>query len=585
MKRQTLFMCIVFLLFSSIATAQSEPGDSSKNASAVNVSEIFSKQFVLPEVYIMNTFSFEVPYVVFADKSVRVDDIKIASNITKRAVGSPSLAGFSHNSIKASNSDLLSAIRDWFTANGDVLLQTVVDFEFEDSIPLVTQVYYSPILYAQSGDTLFCTGDLENEYLSEGEEAGTYYDYYIRNHRNTPYYAVVRRSRNNVTLLVHEREMGKLFNMVSYHIQSADLVAKNGNQMYLGEDGKRIRIKQVWKDDKLVSAETYNSENRVESRYEFQYPARLPKLKKKEVLYPNGSVKVCTEYEKDDIIVTAYNEDGSKAKYVPAKGVEKAINAYFKKNFDVPAIGNEYRGINYMDLKLDITCTIDESGAIRIVSRNAPTAKWSYNFKAVLISPAQINSVINREYSPYYREFWKALCDQSFVCTPAKVNGKPLASKATIHIEHNFTPKYTNKQSDVSGTVDNELPMVDVNPTDSIKQQNDDDVVFVVVEQMPEFPGGQAALSRFLSENVKYPTIAKENNIQGRVLCQFVVEKDGTITDVTVVKSGGDASLDKEAVRVLRMMPKWKPGIQRGKPVRVKYTVPVNFRLQRGTSF
>jgi hypothetical protein len=74
MKRQTLFMCIVFLLFCSIATAQSEPGDSSKNASAVNVSEIFSKQFVLPEVYIMNTFSFEVPYVVYADKSVRVDD-------------------------------------------------------------------------------------------------------------------------------------------------------------------------------------------------------------------------------------------------------------------------------------------------------------------------------------------------------------------------------------------------------------------------------------------------------------------------------------------------------------------------------
>ena len=96
---------------------------------------------------------------------------------------------------------------------------------------------------------------------------------------------------------------------------------------------------------------------------------------------------------------------------------------------------------------------------------------------------------------------------------------------------------------------------------------------------MPEFPGGTEALIKFLQDNVTYPQIAKENNIEGRVLCQFVVEKDGTITDIQVVRSGGDASLDKEAVRVLRLMPKWKPGKQQGKPVRVKYTVPVNFKL------
>lgn len=104
--------------------------------------------------------------------------------------------------------------------------------------------------------------------------------------------------------------------------------------------------------------------------------------------------------------------------------------------------------------------------------------------------------------------------------------------------------------------------------------------VFVVVEKMPEFPGGQAALFKYLSENVKYPVIAQENGIQGRVICQFVVNKDGSIVDVEVVRSGGDASLDKEAVRVIKSMPKWHPGQQRGKPVRVKYTVPVNFKLQ-----
>lgn len=113
-----------------------------------------------------------------------------------------------------------------------------------------------------------------------------------------------------------------------------------------------------------------------------------------------------------------------------------------------------------------------------------------------------------------------------------------------------------------------------------IEEEEKEDEIFVVVENMPEFPGGQAALFKFLSENVKYPVIAQENGIQGRVICQFTVNKDGSIVDVEVVRSGGDASLDKEAVRVIKSMPKWKPGMQRGKPVRVKYTVPVNFKLQ-----
>jgi protein TonB len=117
-------------------------------------------------------------------------------------------------------------------------------------------------------------------------------------------------------------------------------------------------------------------------------------------------------------------------------------------------------------------------------------------------------------------------------------------------------------------------------PVEAPVEEEEEEVVFVVVESMPEFPGGQQALFKYLSENVKYPVIAQENGIQGRVICQFVVNKDGSIVDVEVVRSGGDPSLDKEAVRVIKSMPKWKPGKQRGKAVRVKYTVPVNFKLQ-----
>jgi len=103
--------------------------------------------------------------------------------------------------------------------------------------------------------------------------------------------------------------------------------------------------------------------------------------------------------------------------------------------------------------------------------------------------------------------------------------------------------------------------------------------VFDVVEQMPSYPGGMSALMEYLSKNIKYPVVAEENGVQGRVIVQFVVERNGSITDVKVVKSV-DPSLDKEAVRVTKSMPHWIPGKQNGEAVRVKYTLPVTFRLQ-----
>ena len=103
--------------------------------------------------------------------------------------------------------------------------------------------------------------------------------------------------------------------------------------------------------------------------------------------------------------------------------------------------------------------------------------------------------------------------------------------------------------------------------------------VFDVVEVMPTFPGGQQALFEWLIKNIKYPVVAEENGVQGRVIVTFVVERNGSITDVQVAKSV-DPSLDKEAVRVVKAMPHWIPGKQNGSAVRVKFTVPVTFRLQ-----
>lgn len=104
-------------------------------------------------------------------------------------------------------------------------------------------------------------------------------------------------------------------------------------------------------------------------------------------------------------------------------------------------------------------------------------------------------------------------------------------------------------------------------------------VIHTIVEQMPTFPGGDGALMKYLSSNLRYPPRAEEMGIKGRVTCQFVVERDGSITDVKVVR-GVDPDLDREAVRVIKSMPRWIPGKQNGKSVRVRYTCPINFTLQ-----
>lgn len=110
------------------------------------------------------------------------------------------------------------------------------------------------------------------------------------------------------------------------------------------------------------------------------------------------------------------------------------------------------------------------------------------------------------------------------------------------------------------------------------EEEEEEEQVFMIVENMPEFPGGEFALRKHIAEHVKYPEIAKENGLQGKVFVAFVINQKGEIENVKIAR-GVDPALDKEAIRVVQGLPKWKPGSQRGKPVRVSYTVPINFQL------
>ena len=135
-------------------------------------------------------------------------------------------------------------------------------------------------------------------------------------------------------------------------------------------------------------------------------------------------------------------------------------------------------------------------------------------------------------------------------------------------------------EEDVMASVEDNVEWFDLDEMDvvEVEPEPEEEEIFMVVEDAPEFPGGTEALLKYLRDHIKYPAICRENNIQGRVLVSFVVNKDGAIVEPEVVK-GVNPSLDKEALRVISTMPKWKPGKQRGKEVRVKFTVPVNFRL------
>ncbi|MBI9033266.1 MAG: energy transducer TonB [Bacteroidales bacterium] len=127
--------------------------------------------------------------------------------------------------------------------------------------------------------------------------------------------------------------------------------------------------------------------------------------------------------------------------------------------------------------------------------------------------------------------------------------------------------------------VDEDTEIEEFEPIEVEEEEVVEEEIFMVVEEQPTFPGGDAERMRFLMKNIKYPTMAKESGIQGTVYVSFVVEKNGKITDVRILRGIG-GGCDEEAVRVVNMMPNWKAGKQRGKPVRVRFSMPIKFTLQ-----
>lgn len=202
-----------------------------------------------------------------------------------------------------------------------------------------------------------------------------------------------------------------------------------------------------------------------------------------------------------------------------------AIKEYLKANNKYPSPG---RG---KSVYVNVHCMIDTDGSISDVRQMS-----------------SVDSLLDAEAIRLVQGMPKWI--------PGKRNGEPFRQNRRILVEFDNTNVDWEKWA----------------------KENGNDAPFIVVEEAPEFPGGQSALFEFIRSNLKYPRICQENGIQGRVLVQFTVEKNGSIADVEVVRKV-HPELDQEALRLISIMPKWTPGQQRGKPVRVRYTIPLNFRL------
>ncbi|MCA9487717.1 MAG: energy transducer TonB [Nanoarchaeota archaeon] len=134
-----------------------------------------------------------------------------------------------------------------------------------------------------------------------------------------------------------------------------------------------------------------------------------------------------------------------------------------------------------------------------------------------------------------------------------------------------------NVEADQNTVIQEYIPQEEI--FEEEEETEEESQIFIVVESMPEFPGGEKGLHEYLAQNLKYPKVAREANISGRVFLTFVVETDGSVTDVRLLRGIG-GGCDEEAIRVVEAMPKWSPGKQRGKPVRVQYNIPISFVLK-----
>lgn len=461
-----------------------------------DLSELFSRQFVLPDNYSMNMFEADWYYIVNASGKIEITRCDVPLNTIKKTIVLKSAKDISdsdvtklefndadrydayrrgvydtqknvliedgiatlthHQSLydkdKAIGSlspvtshseveDLYAKMREWVIANEELLLHQSLEVN-TTATPQRVHVAYSPLYYAQNRDTLYCNGNLINDFAMN-EEAAMFYDFYVRNHKETPYYAVVRRNNTKLTLNFYDTATRKKFAVVNYQIQDVCNIVKTGNIFYLADDEKTIRIRQTWQKDSLVYSEIYDSLKMPIAKYEFRYLAdnAYPLIATKELVYPSGTIKMRVTYNANKISTQAFNEDASKAKYTPAKGAEKVMNDYFSKNFRLPFVSKDMSNVISILISFDANCYISEKGELIMNPNTIMDVEWSCKYSVMdNYIGEKLPEVITQTYMPYLYAFLKEAGNRQLLCKPALMNGSPVESAITVSVDYWFRP-------------------------------------------------------------------------------------------------------------------------------------------------
>ena len=280
----------------------------------------------------------------------------------------------------------------------------------------------------------------------------------------------------------------------------------------------------------------------------------------RDVVYEAPTSKFCKKWYYD--LEGAYFQFNSNGTYVYCSS---KIYRYPDKLYGVPYIlrhSGTWKRINKMEIHLQITnltISLDETELAKLPARRKDAAKKN---------ALHITTEKRKQYLGKYKWFIWRLDNDYIMYKHSSENG----DKDVMISEKKYKEALKNKEEEQSRKEKEQ-------EKEAEEKEQFNNKVYDTVEDMPQFPGGPSAMFEYLSKNIKYPVVAEENGVQGRVLVTIIVEKDGSITDVKVEKSV-DPYLDKEAQRLVKSMPHWIPGKQNGEPVRVNYTVPVTFRLQ-----
>lgn len=513
-----------------------------------DMSEHLSKELYVPSKYLMNSYSYLLKGIVSAEGKLKEYTIKGNGTIITRA---------GEQNVKEELDSLAIPLLEKYIPNQ--WQPGVVGGEPEEML-LVMPIHFTPLYYAKNGDTLYCEKKVSEIKSKSGDVYVSICDMFIRNKPDMPYYAVADRVNNNVTLRYYKVADDKCTLIENYTIYGPNIVMQTGYKDYETIDG----IMRYYYDmNVLKNVESYDSIGALRKKYTLDLPGNgiFPTLTSMETYYPSGKLlsRTTVAHKRNDADQTTYyDENGNVARYLPSADAEKVITSSFKKRFKLPAINDtRVNHIKEIYLSFPLRLSIDEKGIITNMELLSEV-HWQHLYNPSFLSENDLKELRELCYNPYANNFLIEMTDEvlqgKVKCSPATINGKPVKSTQLSAPTLVLTPKYSSKATSAT-------------------------VLFDVVEEMPEFPGGKEAMTRYLSENVKYPIIAQEKGIQGRVICQFKVDVDGTVTNVLVLRSGGDVSLDNEAVRIINSMPKWKPGKHKGKLVPVRIVVPINFQL------